>query len=51
MIRRGTVACLGLSQLVSCGISYYLIGLFGDSIASDLRWTSDVVYRAVKRRV
>jgi hypothetical protein len=51
MIRRGTVACLGLSQLVSWGISYYLIGLFGDSIASDLRWTSDVVYRAVKRRV
>jgi MFS family permease len=44
MIRRGTVACLGLSQLVSWGISYYLIGLFGDSIASDLRWTSDVVY-------
>jgi MFS family permease len=44
MIRRGTVACLGLSQLVSWGISYYLIGLFGDSIATDLRWTSDVVY-------
>lgn len=44
MIRRGTVACLGLSQLVSWGISCYLIGLFGDSIASDLHWTSDVVY-------
>jgi predicted MFS family arabinose efflux permease len=44
MIRRGTVACLGVSQLVSWGISYYLIGLFGDSIATDLRWTSDVVY-------
>jgi predicted MFS family arabinose efflux permease len=44
MIRRGTVACLGVSQLVSWGISYYLIGLFGDSIATDLRWTSGVVY-------
>lgn len=44
MIRRGTVACLGLSQLISWGVSYYLIGLFGDSIASDLHWTSDVVY-------
>lgn len=44
MIRRGTVACLGLSQLISWGISYYLIGLFGGSIASDLRWTPDVVY-------
>lgn len=44
MIRRGTIACLGLSQLVSWGISYYLIGLFGSSIASDLRWSSDFVY-------
>jgi hypothetical protein len=44
LIHRGTVACLGLSQFVSWGISYYLIGLFGDSIASDLRWPSDVVY-------
>jgi hypothetical protein len=44
VIRRCTVACLGLSQFVSWGISYYLIGLFGGSIANDLRWTSDVVY-------
>jgi MFS family permease len=44
VIRRGTVACLGLSQLISWGISYYLIGLFGDSIASELHWTSNVVY-------
>lgn len=44
MIRRSTVACLGLSQLVSWGTSYYLIGLFGDSIARDLGWSSDVVY-------
>jgi len=38
------LACLGLSQLVSWGISDYLIGLFGESIASDLRWASNVVY-------
>lgn len=44
MIRRGTVWSLGLSQLISWGISYYLIGLFGGSIANDLGWTSDVVY-------
>jgi hypothetical protein len=44
MIRRGTVVCLGFSQLVSWGVSYYLIGLFGEAIANDLRWTSDVVY-------
>lgn len=44
VIRRETVACIGLSQLISWGISYYLVGLFGNSIASDLRWTSNFVY-------
>jgi len=44
MIRRGTLACLGLSQLISWGISYYLVGLFGEAIAKDLGWTSDAVY-------
>jgi hypothetical protein len=42
---------LGPPQLVSWGISNYPIDLFGDSIASDLRSTSDVVYGAVKRHV
>ncbi len=30
--------------IISWGISYYLIGLFGDSISSDLHRTSEVVY-------
>ncbi len=44
MIRRRTVLCLGLSQLISWGISYYLIGGFGESIAASLGWTRDIVY-------
>jgi MFS family permease len=44
MISRGTVACLGLSQLISWSISYYLIGLLGDSIAKDLHWAPKIVY-------
>jgi hypothetical protein len=35
MILRKTVLCLGLSQLISWGISYYLIGGFGEPIAAD----------------
>jgi MFS family permease len=38
------VLCLGLSQLISWGISYYLIGGFGVLIAADLGWTPGVVY-------
>lgn len=44
MIPRGTVVCLALSQLISFGISFYLVGLFGDSIARDLSWTSEIIY-------
>jgi len=38
------VICLGLSQLVCWGISYYLIGEFGESIAADLGWARTFVY-------
>jgi predicted MFS family arabinose efflux permease len=38
------VLWLGLAQLVSWGISYYLVGGFGDAIAADLGWSRDVVY-------
>jgi len=38
------VLWLGLGQLVSWGVSYYLVGGFGDTIAADLIWTRDVVY-------
>lgn len=35
-ISRTLVFCLGLSQLLCWGISYYLIGLFGGAMATDL---------------
>ncbi|AOO82761.1 MFS transporter [Bosea vaviloviae] len=44
MIPRRTTLCLGLSQLISWGISYYLIGSFGELIANDLGWSGAVVY-------
>ncbi|MBE0530953.1 MAG: MFS transporter [Rhodospirillales bacterium] len=44
MIDRRTVLCLGISQLISWGISYYLIGAFGELIAADLGWSRDRVY-------
>ncbi|MHB2166512.1 MFS transporter [Alsobacter sp. R-9] len=44
MIARRTVVALGFSQLISWGITYYLIGGFGEEIASDLGWTRDIVY-------
>lgn len=43
MIRR-TVICLGLSQLISWGVSYYLIGVFVEAIAAEFGWGRDVVY-------
>lgn len=44
--RTRTVAifCLGLSQLLHWGLSYYLIGVFGGRIAEDLDWTHAAVY-------
>ena len=44
MIRRRTVVALGLSQLISWGVTYYLIGGFGEKISSDLGWSRDIVY-------
>lgn len=44
MIRGRTVLSFGLSQLVSWGITYYLIGGFGEAIAADLGWTRAAVY-------
>jgi hypothetical protein len=40
LIARRTVLALGLAQLVSWGITYYLVGGFGDAIATDLRSAS-----------
>ncbi|MFI5011778.1 MAG: MFS transporter [Hyphomicrobiales bacterium] len=44
MITRGLVNRLGLSQLVCWGISYYLIGGFGDLMVADLGWSRSLVY-------
>ena len=43
-VGRRTVVCLGVSQLVCWGISYYLIGVFGELIAADLGWSRTLVY-------
>ncbi|MCK8783023.1 MFS transporter [Roseomonas sp. NAR14] len=42
-IPRRTVLCLGLSQLMAWGVSYYLIGGFAPLIAADLGWSRAVV--------
>jgi hypothetical protein len=39
-----TVICLGLAQLISWGVSYYLIGVFGGAIAAELGWGRNIVY-------
>ncbi|CAM3498915.1 Major facilitator superfamily (MFS) profile domain-containing protein [Bordetella sputigena] len=44
MIAPHTVICLALSQLISWGVSYYLIGGFGPAIAADLRWSADAIH-------
>ncbi len=44
MIARRTVVCLGASQLVCWGISYYLIGVFGELMVADFGWRRTLVY-------
>ena len=44
MIPRRTVACLSVAQLVSWGVSYHLIAVFGETIAADLGWSRPVAY-------
>src|SRR5579863_9244727 len=44
MIGKRTVVCLGLSQLICWGVSYYLIGIFGDLMAADLAWSRPLIY-------
>lgn len=43
-VGRTTVVCLGLSQLACWGLSYYLIGAFGETMAADLGWRPSLVY-------
>ena len=44
MIPRRTVLALGLAQLVSWGITYYLVGGLGNAIAGSLGRSHDLVY-------
>ena len=44
MISRRAVICLGLSQLINWGISYYLIGNFGPAMATDLNIGTTAIY-------
>ena len=44
MITGRLVISLGVSQLICWGISFYLIGVFGDLIVADLGWRRSVVY-------
>jgi hypothetical protein len=44
VIARRTIVCLGLSQLVCWGISYYPIGELGPQMTADLGWSRVVVY-------
>ena len=44
MISRRAVVCLGLSQLINWGISYYLIANFGPAMAADLGLGTTAIY-------
>jgi len=44
MITTRVILCLGFSQLVLWGISFYLIGVFGDLIVAELGWSRTLVY-------
>jgi MFS family permease len=44
VITHVTTFCLGLSQLICWGVSFYLIGALGESIAADTGWSGAVVY-------
>lgn len=44
MIAGKTVLCLSLAQLISWGVSYYLIGGLGEAMTSSLGWAHGVVY-------
>ncbi|GAB5467975.1 MAG: MFS transporter [Rhodospirillales bacterium] len=44
MIKRRYIVTLGISQLVGWGISFYLIGVFGDHMVADLGWSRALIY-------
>src|SRR3546814_11049969 len=38
-VSRRTVWCLGLSQLVCWGITFYMVAIFGELIAAEMGWS------------
>lgn len=44
MIPPRTVFCLGLAQLISWGVSYYLVGAFGERIGHELGWSQAIIH-------
>lgn len=44
MIPRLTSFCLGLSQLICWGVSFYLVGALGETIVADTGWSATLVY-------
>jgi len=44
VIKRRHIIGLGLSQLICWGVSFYLIGIFGDLIMADLDWSRTTVH-------
>lgn len=44
MMRPWAVFNLGLTQLISWGVTYYLIGAFGNLIVEDTGWSRETVY-------
>ncbi|MEN4923036.1 MFS transporter [Achromobacter spanius] len=44
MIRARAIVCLGLTQLVGWGVTFYLIGALGPAMTADLGWDAPLVY-------
>ena len=44
MIAARAVVCLGLTQLVGWGVTFYLIGALGPDMAADLGWNPATIY-------
>lgn len=44
MIPRRAIICLGLSQLIGWGVSFYLIGNFGPAMQAELGWSAATLY-------
>lgn len=44
MIRARAVICLGLTQLIGWGVTFYLIGALGPAMTADLGWSTATVY-------